>query len=86
MVYAITSAWDKWGAFMKTSVRFFIGAALASLSIPAFSTETITYSYDAIGRLVKVVRSGTVNNGVTAEITHDKANNRARVKVTGASR
>lgn len=47
------------------------------------SNETITYTYDAKGRLVKVVHTGSVNNGVTKEYTHDKADNRKRVKVTG---
>ncbi|MFS2110467.1 hypothetical protein ACCC88_12310 [Sphingomonas sp. Sphisp140] len=46
--------------------------------------ETITYTYDAKGRLVKVERSGGVNNGVKAQYTHDKANNRKTLKVTGS--
>ncbi|MBE1525979.1 phage gp36-like protein [Sphingopyxis sp. OAS728] len=50
----------------------------------ALATETITYTYDAKGRLVKVVRSGTVNNNVTTEYEHDKADNRARVKTTNS--
>ena len=52
--------------------------------IPVLASETVTYTYDAKGRLVKVERSGTVNNGVKAEYTHDKANNRRNVKVTGS--
>lgn len=52
---------------------------------PALATETITYTYDAKGRLVKVERSGTVNNGVKTEYSHDKSNNRTNVKVTGSS-
>lgn len=53
----------------------------------AHATETITYTYDAKGRLVKVVHSSTVanNNGVTVDYTHDKADNRTNVKTTGAS-
>ncbi len=50
----------------------------------AMAAETITYTYDAKGRVVKVVHAGTVNNGVTKEYTHDKADNRKKVKVTGA--
>ncbi len=42
------------------------------------ATETIAYSYDAKGRLVKVVRTGTVNNNVTVDYEHDKADNRTR--------
>lgn len=50
----------------------------------ANAAETVTYSYDAKGRLVKVERSGTVNNGVKTEYEQDKANNRRRVKTTGS--
>lgn len=51
---------------------------------PASATETITYTYDAKGRLVKVVRSGTVNNNVTVDYGHDKADNRTRLQVTNS--
>jgi YD repeat-containing protein len=50
----------------------------------AHSAETITYTYDAKGRLVKVVHTGTVNNNVQTEYNHDKADNRTNVKTTGA--
>jgi YD repeat-containing protein len=44
--------------------------ALAFISLlltsgAAIAAETVTYVYDARGRLKQVVRSGTVNNGVT---------------------
>jgi hypothetical protein len=49
------------------------------------AAETIAYSYDAKGRLVRVVRSGAVNNGVVVDYTHDKADNRTNVKVVGST-
>jgi hypothetical protein len=58
--------------------------AVAGLASSAMAAETITYTYDAKGRLVKVVRTGTVNNNVTVEYTHDKADNRTRVKTTNS--
>lgn len=61
--------------------------ALSSMLIsasPSFAAETVTYTYDAKGRLVTVERTGTVNNGVKTEYTHDKADNRQNVKVTGS--
>ena len=61
-----------------------IAAAIAMIPITAHAAETITYTYDAKGRLVKVVRSGTVNNGVTNEYVHDKADNRKNVKITNS--
>jgi hypothetical protein len=56
-----------------------------AVSGTAFAAETITYTYDAKGRLVKVERSGSVNNNVKAEYTHDKADNRTNVTVTGSA-
>jgi hypothetical protein len=58
--------------------------ASIGLSAPALAAETTTYTYDAKGRVVKVVRTGTVNNNVTTEYTHDKADNRTKVKVTNS--
>jgi hypothetical protein len=60
------------------------GLALLGSVSSALSAETITYTYDAKGRLVKVVRTGTVNNNVTVEYTHDKADNRTRLKTTNS--
>lgn len=65
-------------------IGILIGAALAMLPAAAHSAETITYTYDAKGRLVKVEHSGTVNDDVTVEYTHDKADNRTNVETTGA--
>jgi len=55
-----------------------IGAATV---VAASAPETITYKYDARGRLVKVERSGGVNNNVKAEYKYDKADNRTNVNV-----
>ena len=60
-----------------------IGASLLMISAAAIAAETITYRYDARGRLVKVERTGTVNNNVVATYEHDKADNRTNRNVTG---
>lgn len=54
------------------------------MSRPALASETLTYTYDAFGRVVAVVHSGTVNNTVTTTYTNDNADNRTKVKTTGA--
>lgn len=59
------------------------GAVLCSSA--ARSGETITYGYDAKGRLVQVARAGTVNGGVNAAYSYDKSDNRTAVNVTGAA-
>ena len=61
-----------------------IGAAIGVAAL-ASATETINYSYDAKGRLVKVVRSGIGNNSVNASYSYDKADNRTNVTVTGST-
>lgn len=61
------------------------GAVLAMLPMTAQASETVTYTYDVLGRLVKVERSGTVNDGVSVEYNHDKADNRTQVETKTAS-
>jgi YD repeat-containing protein len=56
-------------------------AAACLAGATAMASETVTYTYDARGRLVKVERSGTVNNGVKAEYVYDKGDNRTNVNV-----
>jgi len=65
----------------------FIVLGITTLSATAAAppmNETVNYSYDALGRLVKVENSGTVNNNVISNYAYDKAGNRTNVKVTGA--
>lgn len=64
--------------------KLLLMAVAGTTPVIAVGAESITYTYDAKGRLVKVVHSGAINNGVTAEYTQDKADNRKKVKVTGA--
>ncbi len=59
----------------------FVAAALA-VAAAAVASETITYTYDSRGRLIKVERTGSVNNNVQAEYVYDKADNRTNVNVT----
>ena len=63
------------------------GLLLASLFLACSSAanagETIAYSYDSLGRLVRVEHSGTVNSGARAAYSYDKADNRTNVTVSG---
>ena len=65
-------------------VRYIAAAALALLPSLAHASETITYSYDAKGRLTQVAHTGSVNNGVVATYKFDAADNRSSVTVEGA--
>jgi YD repeat-containing protein len=68
----------------RRTIELIVTGALLTAAVAASASETITYTYDAKGRLIKVVHTGTVNNNVTAEYTHDHADSRTNVKVTGA--
>lgn len=63
---------------------FFIFVLLLLIGVAAYAAETITYSYDARGRLVQVARTGTVNNNVTTNYVYDKADNRQTKTTTGS--
>jgi hypothetical protein len=56
----------------------------ASLAAAAIAAETIVYRYDARGRLVRVERSGSVNNNVATDYAFDKADNRVAKTTTGS--
>jgi YD repeat-containing protein len=64
-------------------MRAFVFLALL-IAVPASAAETITYTYDARGRLVQVQRTGTVNNGVNTTYQIDKADNRTNKTTTGS--
>lgn len=70
---------------MRTPILLGIASlAMLHTAPAAVASETVTYTYDAKGRVVKVERTGTVNNNLKYEYTHDKADNRTKVKVTGS--
>lgn len=60
--------------------RLMAAALLVAFAVPVYANEVIVYTYDAVGRVVKVVR-----NGVTTLYVYDKAGNRLEVKTTGSS-
>lgn len=69
---------------MARCTRLLGALALAGLPIAAHAAETITYSYDALGRLVTVAHSGTVNPTTQITYTFDNADNRSAYVVTGS--
>lgn len=66
------------------TARLFLAASAAAIAAGAQASETTSYQYDALGRLVGVTSSGTVNNGVATSIGYDPAGNRASYSVGGA--
>lgn len=62
-----------------------LAASAIALASVAEAGETITYSYDALGRLTATSSSGTVNNGVSTAVGYDPAGNRSSYAVAGGS-
>jgi YD repeat-containing protein len=65
----------------QSSGKTIVPIVALTAAAAAAASETITYSYDSRGRLVRVVRTGTVNNNVSANYSYDKADNRTNVNV-----
>lgn len=51
-----------------------------AISAQAIASETQTYVYDELGRLVSVTHSGTINSSLKATYCHDAAGNRTQYK------
>jgi YD repeat-containing protein len=67
---------------MTRTEKVLLVLAIAAGAAAAMASETISYSYDARGRLVKVQHKGSVNDNVTTNYSYDKADNRTNVNVT----
>ena len=66
-------------------VEIVAAAGIALVAIAAAeAAETLTYTYDSRGRLVRVQHNGSVNANVVTNYSHDKADNRTLKNVTGA--
>jgi YD repeat-containing protein len=52
------------------------GAVILVTSTGSIASETVTYSYDAQGRLIKTETAGTINNGNSTGTAYDTAHNR----------
>lgn len=61
-----------------------LALACAGIAAAAVASETITYTYDAQGRLTKVTHNGSVNNNLVTSYGYDKADNLTNKSTTGA--
>lgn len=60
----------------------FAGLLLALLSQATHASETITYTYDALGRLIATAHSGGEYEGLQTSVSYDPAGNRSNYTVT----
>ena len=78
----------QWASWRFVDVTWLVACALVicglAWSAGAIASETITYTYDALGRLTKVESAGDVNNGQVTSTSYDPAGNRTNQQVTGA--
>lgn len=65
--------------------RLLILGTVSAFASAVSASETISYSYDALGRLVQVARTGNVNSGLSAKYSYDRADNRINVLVASDS-
>lgn len=64
----------------------FVGLAAGSvLAAPLQAAETVSYTYDALGRLTTTTTSGGPASGIATGTGYDPAGNRTTYTVTGAS-
>lgn len=63
---------------LATSLALFAAA-------PVLASETVIYTYDELGRLVRTSQTGTVNNGIVTDIDYDAAGNRTDYDVSGSN-
>lgn len=60
------------------ALRYFAEATLLLASFDAaVASETVSYTYDARGRLIQVQHAGSVNNGLVTTYSFDQADNRS---------
>ena len=69
---------------MRRIEKILLAVVTIVCAAAAVAGETLIYTYDARGRLVKVEHGGNVNNGINTNYTYDKADNRTNKTTTGA--
>lgn len=65
--------------------KYLIALGLSVLPSVASADETITYSYDAKGRMTKVQHVGGRTSGLTSTYAFDAADNRKSSEITVAA-
>jgi RHS Repeat len=69
---------------MRRAEKWLLVGAVLAAPAAAAAGETVTYSYDALGRLTDVAVEGGANAGSAAATRYDPAGNRTSYGVSGA--
>jgi hypothetical protein len=67
----------KYVAYLSTASTLLCAAT----SAPVIAAETVTYKYDALGRLITKSNTGSVNTNKRVTVCYDAAGNRKVYKV-----
>ena len=68
---------------MRWPARWLSAGAVLAAPAAAAASDTVSYTYDALGRLVAVATVGGRNDGVAVSTGYDPAGNRASYGVSG---
>ncbi len=74
-----------WAACLVLAVTGILGWGFAGEALAQGSESAHTYTYDALGRLVKVQVAGGEQDGETRDYAYDAAGNRTQVSASGSS-
>ena len=66
-------------------MKYLIFMLLSCAGAAASAQETVSYTYDALGRLRQSSASGGPNSGTQTSIDYDSAGNRSSYRIAGAS-
>ncbi|WP_162806444.1 Ig-like domain-containing protein [Sphingosinicella terrae] len=71
---------------MNRKSVYLLGVAVGAMAISGTgrASDTTSYSYDPLGRLVAVATTGGPNNGVAVSTSYDRAGNRSAYNVAGS--
>ena len=71
----------------SSKIPYLLGTAIGVLLLegPGQASDSVVYTYDALGRLVAVSTAGTVNNGLSVVTSYDPAGNRTNYTVSGVA-
>jgi hypothetical protein len=69
---------------MRRPARWLSAGAVLAAPAAAAASDTVSYSYDALGRLVAIATVGGPNDSMAVSTGYDPAGNRASYGVSGA--
>lgn len=70
------------GIRTKLGISTIVLSAYVAVSSPVLAVEAVNYTYDVLGRVIRVQYVGGLNNGRVIVYSYDAAGNRSTVVVS----